>query len=214
MNKELSIIENKEDIQMLQQVLEFMKKTDGAVSFIQVENFILNKVEYPTDYGVFEQAKVELKHRYNQLIDSYYQIRKVEVSIKIDEERIEKEESPSKKELIEIDIELSIIKLEQLKNEVKKLVKEARIFFSFYKENEKIDSLSDKEKFDLEVENWTKKTINMPIIFEERYGKSYMIKVLGEENYKNYLEMRTTQSLEVYKTTLWAMAWNVVTVFL
>jgi len=190
MNKYLEILKNAEDQEMFKKVASFLEEFSGGMSQIQIENFILNDVEFPTPYGKFQQAKFELLSRFQQLIDVYYDIRTKEIKIKQKERQIENSKDDLEKELFKIEKEKLEVQLLSTKNKVKTLVKEARIFFKTYQEHPEFHKLNPQEAFDLEAENWVKKTLNMPTIFEERYGKNYMVKALGEENYKKYLEVR------------------------
>jgi len=175
---------------MVEKIAEMVKKFDTAMSPIQIEAFILNDIEFPTDYGKYIQVQQELNHRLNLLIDSYYQIKETQLEIKKQERDAKNEKDDLEKEILELKKEKLEIKLSGFENEVKKILKEARVFYSFYGKHPKFEKLSEKEKFELEAENWAKKTLNMPTIFEERYGENYMRKALGEGNYQKYKELR------------------------
>jgi uncharacterized protein YeaC (DUF1315 family) len=190
MNKVLSIIENPEDRKMFQKIAEFLDKTYTGMTQIQIENFVLNDVEFPTDYGKFVQAQRELSLRFSLVVDYYYQIKEKEVKIKMKKREMKKEKDELKKELIKIQIEKLEFQLFSLKKELKKICQEARFFYAIYEKHPEFHNLKPEEAFKLEALDWAKKTMNMPTIFEERYGENYMIKALGEENYKKYKELR------------------------
>jgi len=190
MNKALTIIENPEDKEMFQKVAEFLDKTNTGMTKIQIENFVLNDIEFPTEYGKFVQAQAELGLRFTQVVDYYYQIKEKEIQIKIKERDQKKETDELKKELLELQQEKLEIQLLALKKELKRVCQEARHFFAVYQKHPEFQNLTPEEAFKLEAENWAKKTMNMPTVFEERYGESYMKKALGDENYKKYKELR------------------------
>lgn len=190
MNKELEIIENQDDKEMMTAVSSFLEKAAKGMSPIQIENFVLNDVEYPTDYGKFVQARFELASRFNQVIDAYYEIKEKEIQIEMKEREISNEKDDLRIKLLQLQKEKMEVQLEGMKNNLKKILSEARIFYEVYKKHPDFHDLTPEKEFELEAENWAKKTINMPTIFEERYGRDYMIKALGEENYKRYLEVR------------------------
>lgn len=190
MDKALSIIENQEDRKMFQKIAEFLDKTYTGMTKIQIENFVLNDVEFPTDYGKFVQAQRELSLRFSLVVDYYYQIREKELEIKMKEKEKMKEKDELKKELIQLQIEKLEFQIFSLKRELKRICQEARIFYEIYEKHPEFHNLKPEEAFKLEALDWARKTMNMPTIFEERYGENYMIKALGEENYKRYKELR------------------------
>ena len=190
MNKYLQIIENPEDKVICEKIIGLFEKLDTAMTSIQIENFILNDVEFPTLYGKFQQSQLELASRLSQIIDIYYQIKENEIKIRQQERKIVKTQDDLEKELLELQKEKLEMKILGSKKELKKILKETKIFFGFYEKHPEFQKLSAEEAFRLEVEQWAKKTANMPTVFEERYGKDYMIKALGKENYQKYLEVR------------------------
>jgi len=190
MNKALEIIQDKEDKKMFQSIIDLIEKTYSGMTPIQIENFVLNDIEFPTPYGKFEQAKFELVSRYQQLVDLYYEIKEREIKIKQQERKIEKAKDDLEKELLELQKEKLEIQIVNLKRRLKTIIGEAKVFYRVYQEHPEFHKLTPEKAFQLEAENWARKTLNMPTIFEERYGKDYMIKALGEENYQKYLELR------------------------
>ena len=188
--KALEIIESQEDKKMFQEVIGFLEKHIFGMSPIQIQNFILNDIEFPTLYSKFEQSKFELSHRYHQLVDIYYEIKEKELKIQMKERDIKNEKDELKKKLLELQKEKLELQLLGQKKEVKKIIKEARVFYQIYQDQPELQNLTEKEILKLEAETWARKTLNLPTTFEERYGKNYMIKAIGEENYKKYLETR------------------------
>ena len=188
MNKLTQIIDSQQDQKMVEQMSEMIQKLDTATSAIQIENFILNDIEFPTDYGKNIQAQQELSHRLNLLTDNYYQIKETELEIAKKER--EKTEDDLDKQILELQKEKLELKLVSQKNEVKKILKEARVFYSIYQKHPEFQDLTEEKKFELEAENWAKKTVNMPDIFYQRYGKNYLYKALGKETADNYLGLQ------------------------
>lgn len=189
-NKYLEIIKNGEERKVFTDILKHLDKFNRGMSSIQVNNFVLNDVEFPTDYGKFQQAGFEIFNRYNRVVDFYFQLKELEIKIKIKEEEIQKEENKLKKELLVLQKEKLEIKKLNIEGELKKIVREALIFKSVLDKYPEFFKLNPQKEFELEVENWAKKTINMPNVFEERYGENYMKKALGEVNYQKYKELR------------------------
>lgn len=163
---------------------------DDSISKIQAFNFVLNDIEFPTPYAKFQQAKRELINRWSKLMDASYETRETEIKIKMKEREIENEKDDIKRELLELEKEKFHLKLSILKANITSVLKEARIFWEVYSKHPEFQNLSEEEAYKLELETWAQKTMNVPTIFEERYGKEYMKKVLGDENYIKYSELR------------------------
>jgi len=190
MEKYLQIIENSQDKKMFQEVISFLKDFSEGMSPIQIENFVLNDIEFPTSYGKFQQSKFELYSRFNQLIDLYYDIQEKKIKIKQKERKILNSEDDLEKELLELQKEKLEIQLLSLESRVKTITKEASVFFKVYQEHPQFHKLTPKETFQLEAKNWTEKTKNMPDVFYQRYGKKYLYKALGKEVADRYLELQ------------------------
>ncbi len=89
--KALELLRDKKDKQMFSEVLGFLEKSAFGMSPIQIQNFVLNDIEFPTAFGKFEQAKFELSHRYQQLLDLYYDVRENEIKIEMKERELKRE---------------------------------------------------------------------------------------------------------------------------
>jgi hypothetical protein len=191
MNKQIiEIIDNQQDKNMVNKIIEMVSQFDTAATSIQIENFILNDIEYPTPYGKYVQTQHELSHRLNLLIDNYYQIKETELEIKKKEREINKTDDDLDKEILMLQKEKLELKLLNFTNEVKRILKETKIFYVFYKKHPEFQELSEERKFELEAENWAKKTLNMPDVFYQRYGKEYLYKALGKEAADEYLQIQ------------------------
>ena len=185
----IDIIDNNKDKELITQISQMLEKFDTATTPIQIENFILNDVEFPTDYGKFRQCQLEMYSRLSQIQSIYFDIKEAQIEIRKIDRDLAKTSDSLDKELLLLNKEKKEIQIEGLKRQVRKILKEAKIFFTFCQEHN-FYGLSPEEMVALERENWAKKTLNRPTIFEERYGSSYMTKMLGEENYSKYLQLR------------------------
>jgi len=190
MNKYLQIIENPKDKELCEKIIELSKKFDTAMTPIQIENFVLNDIEFPTSYGKFIQCQLELTGRFGQIVEIYYQIKENEIKIRQKERKIAETQDDLEKELLELQREKLELRILGSKKELKKILREARLFFRFYEKHPEFQELTPEKAFQLDAEQWAKKTLNMPTVFEERYGENYMKKVLGEGNYQKYKELR------------------------
>jgi len=192
----LEIANDDKDKEIMREIVNM--DFDVALSELQIENFILNDIEYPTAYGKHIQTKTELKKRVNELIDLYYEIKEDDIRIRQKARAKEAEEQSSQfnngsflsAELIQLEIEKITLRMESRKKRASSVLKELKIFYSIYNENPEFHEMSEEEAFPYDAEQWAQKTMNMPQVFEERYGAMYMTKALGKKTYDKYLEMR------------------------
>lgn len=185
--KYLDIIEGDKERDIIKEIAKI--DFDSSMTEIQINNFVLNDIEFPTEYGKFLQAKLELSSRFGQLTELYYDIKEQEIEIKKLSHKIAEEDEFFDAQLLRIQRERSEIRLASMKKKVKTLLKEIAIFYRYYN-NPEFKDLTDEEAYKLEANQWARKTINMPTLFEERYGEEYMKKAIGEEEYNRYKEIR------------------------
>lgn len=190
MNKKYLQIIPEKDKAMVEKIAGLLEKFDTAMTPIQIHNFVLNEIEFPTDYAKFVQSKLELASRFDGLIKFYYDYKEIEVEIKKLERKLEQEKDDLERELLELRKEREEIKMLGIKRQLNSLLRETREFYLVYEKNKKFDKLPPEKKFELEAEGWAKKCLNTPTIFEERYGEGFMKKALGEANYQQYKELR------------------------
>ncbi len=188
-NKQFEIIESESDKRILSEISNFATELIQPISDIQVNKFVLNDIEAPTDYAKLKQVKAELIVRYNAVIDSYYNIRKKELDIELLNEEIMNEPHPIKKKLKALDNEKSVLQLMDEKTRLHTVLYELRIYYKYYTKYN-ISNLTEEQKIVLEEELWAKKALNDPVVFEERYG-GYIKEILGSR-YDKYLERRKT----------------------
>ncbi len=188
--KPLSIIEKKEDKEILTHIADFLSDFMQPLSDVQVGKLVLNDVEYPTSYSKAKQTKLELVARYHSIVDIYYNIKKNEIELQLKDEEITDEPNILKKQLIELEKEKLALQLHSEKARLNSILKEVQLYYKYYtKYNNGTNQLTVEQKANFEEEFWKMKAINNPIIFEERYG-SYLKEVLGEDKYKAYKERR------------------------
>ena len=189
-NKQLQVLENVEDKKMFQEIIKALETFNSGVSVIQVENFVLNDIEFPTKYGKYQQIKLELVSRYQTLVDTSYNMREKQIQLEMKEKEIENERDVLKLKLLNLESEKLMFGISGLKGQLRRIVKETQIFYGMYLQYEEFYNLTSEKEFELEKEQWARKTLNMPTVFEERYGGEYMKKIIGEDDYKKYLEIR------------------------
>lgn len=189
-SKQFDIIESDDDKKILSDVCSFLKDFAQPITDIQVNKFVLNNIDYPTDYAKIKQIKSELVVRYNSIIESYYNIKKKELEIELINEEISNEQHVIKKKLKILENEKAVLQLMSEKSRLDVVLCELRIYYKYYNRyNNGFDNLTNEQKAALEEDLWNKKALNNPVVFEERYG-NYIKDVLGKERYKEYLERR------------------------
>lgn len=188
--KQFDIIESDNDKKILSDICSFLKDFMQPITDIQVDKLVLNNIDLPTDYAKVKQIKSELIVRYNNIIESYYDIKKKELEIELLDEEMDNEQHPIKKKLKVLENEKAVLQLTTEKSRLDVILSEMRIYYKYYKKyNKGFDNLTEEQKTILEEELWSKKALNNPVVFEERYG-DYIKDVLGEKKYKEYLEKR------------------------
>lgn len=179
-----------DDKKILSEIGSFQNDFIQPISDIQVNKLVLNNIDFPTDYAKIKQIKTELIIRYHSIIESYYAIKKKELEIKLLDDEIANESHPIKRELKVLDNEKAALQLMAEKSKLKVILTELRIYYKYYlKYNNRFENLSDEQKESLEEEFWSKKALNNPVIFEERYG-NFIKEILGDKNYETYLGKR------------------------
>lgn len=160
----------------------------GMTSF-QINQFVLNTVEFPTAYGKWKQARFELVHRFDQLTELYYEIKLTELEIRLKQQEISNTQDQIRKEILSIKIHRERAKGCGQQRRLKNLLIEANAFYDIYAEHSEFSDLTHEDAQRLEIEDWSEKAKNNPLVFEERYGDQFMASVL-KKGYESYLKDR------------------------
>jgi len=188
--KYLEILESQDDRRLFQAMADLMERFHSGITPIQIEHFVLNDVEFPTEYGKFEQVKAELVKRYGEIVFLYYEIKKAVIRAQLKGEEAESERHPLKRSLLELEKEEEEFKAQSARNRLRSILCEARTFIGIYDKHKAFDALPEAEREKLEAKQWAAKALNMPDVFEQRYGRDFMIKAIGEARYEAFLERR------------------------
>jgi len=179
-----------EDKQMLLSVSKLISDIHKGHSDIQIKDFILNDIEYPTPYGKFMQVKMELVSRYSRLVDAHFDIKETEIKAKMKERDLLNSTDDLERQLLEVQLERLQVELHGKKSAFEGLLDETRRFFSIYASMSEFHNLTPDEAHQLEADYWCKKALNMPTEFEQRYGKDYMERAIGKERYEEFRSIR------------------------
>jgi hypothetical protein len=137
---------------------------------------------------------MELISRYSRVVDSYFEVRELEIKIKMKNDELSKCAGiPFSQELVELEIEKLQLQLRSKKSSLRDVVRETLVFYEVYQSYPQFHKLSEEEETKLEQEQWAAKALNMPLIFEERYGGEILKQMWGKELYEKFLETRRTQ---------------------
>ncbi len=164
-----------------QKSIEFLSEIEmdgvqlGMTPF-QIQHFVLNRREFTTDFAQFQQAKLELYHRLQNLFDLYYQRRTARANILLAEGTIENLERKKPGKIRDAKIELQKVELDRnnftllnIQHTAMEKLKEASVFKKVYDKYKKFDSMKPEEIAKLEEEAWRIKSAYYPEL-GERYG--------------------------------------------
>ena len=134
-----------EDKQMLLSVSKLISDIHKGHSDIQIKDFILNDIEYPTPYGKFMQVKMELVSRYSRLVDAHFDIKETEIKAKMKERDLLNSTDDLERQLLEVQLERLQVELHGKKSAFEGLLDETRRFFSIYASMSEFHNLTPDE---------------------------------------------------------------------
>ncbi len=162
----------------------------AAMTPVQLEHFLLNKVEFPTDFGRYQQVILELDKRYFDVCDLVARLEEATYKIRLIKKEMDKEEDDDKRRLLEIKAARKMLAAKSLRRRITALLQETNFFLQVWDRVGYIDELPPEEKHKLELDFWARKAMNMPDTFEQRYGEEFMIAAWGKDKYDMYLQAR------------------------
>ena len=129
---------------------------------LQIKKFILNDIDFPTDFGKFRQAKLELFSRYEVLINAVFDYKKTEVEIEklkaenevlsdkfLDTNGAAGKVIQAELSLKEIEIQRKQFQLTQIEQLILVKIRESKAFYDVYYELDYFDKY-DAESLALE----------------------------------------------------------------
>ncbi len=170
-------------------MVELVQKYHNGMTPHQILNFVLNDVEFPTEWGKFDQAKRELVHRYDELVHLAFELRRTELKAQLKEQKAQCTTDPIEAELHRLSAEELRLRLQGIRSRLAAVIRESLVFFDIYHKYKHFDELPPQEQAQLEAHQWHKKCQNMPLVFEERYGDRYMHEALGS-SYERFVALR------------------------
>lgn len=174
---------------IFEKMVELVRNWHSGMTPFQLRHFVLNDVEFPTEWGKFDQIKRELVARYNELTHLAFEFKRNELKIQKKEQQVAKETDPIEAELARLDAEELKLQQESIKSRLAAVMRESAVLYALYEQHAHLDALPPEEQAKLEAEQWAEKCKNMPLVFEERYGDEFMKNVLGK-HYEEFLALR------------------------
>lgn len=210
--KLLSILESdKLDLTKLEDAFDIKFDITFGMTPFQIRNFVMNKKEFPNDFAQFLQARMEIYHRVNTIVDLWYQYRECVSKIKLAEGRIEKFEKEetytkireAKIELQKLEIEKNRFRKDNIKNQIIDKSKESYIFYEIYKKHKHFET-DPPEKISMEEEEyWRIKSAYYPELMQ-RYGltPSGFLKLPHENGgLNNIIKLTNNENQDIKKLT-------------
>lgn len=173
----LDIFQN-ESRKDLASVLENIETVPLGMSEFQINHFVLNGIEFPTDWAKFQHIKLQLRVAIGSLVDMYFQIQEAHATIALAKGQIEELEngvkskvSSAKQKLRQISIEKNEFKINSVKQTAYEKLREIMCFYALFQNLKKFNSITLEESKQLEEETWKIRAMYNPE-FKNRYGLS------------------------------------------
>lgn len=187
---ERSNIIPKQHMSMVRDISALTLEDPPHMTAIQIQNFVLNEMEFPTDFARLQQCKLELSNRYYQLRDLYFQHEKSLLEAQLKNEELQNEKHPIKYRIGELERDQGLLKAESIKSRISAVLAEAQVFYAVFQRHRELDGLPPEERAKKEMEFWSAKALNMPLTFEEKYGPGFLKRAWGDELYGEFVSLR------------------------
>lgn len=165
--------EQKKDLTRL---LKDIKAVPLGMSEFQINHFVLNGIEYPTDWSKFRQTKMQLHVGIQSLVDMAFQVQEAQANIELTTAQIDELENgivskvnEARIKLKKIDIEKNRFKIASITHTAKEKLREIMAFYAVFRELKGFDSISTEDSKQLEEETWRIRSMYNPE-FKNRYG--------------------------------------------
>ena len=162
-NRKLRLIKGNKDELFIASIGELLDKVQLGMSELQIKRFVLNDVEFPTDFGKYKQAKLELWVRFQNIVNLYFDYEQTIAEIELLEAEIDELKrsgdriSLAKAKIKEVEIEKKRFNLEVIKKTVFEKLREARVFYEVYDRFKDFDKADAETIAKLEREFWEQK---------------------------------------------------------
>lgn len=189
-HKAIEILETPRDKEIFKSIEGMLTKFYPGHTRIQIETFILNDIEYPTKYGKYLQVQHELYSRYNNLVDAYYRLKEAEINLKWREEDAKNNPKTEKGQLAAVEADKLRFQIASIRASIKHILKETHVFYGIYQDCKEFHNITPEKEYELEANQWARKALNNPLVFEEKFGAKFLKQAWGEDNYKKFVAAR------------------------
>ena len=162
-NTKLQLVKQQDEL-FIVSIGEIFDSLQLGMSDIQIEKFVLNDFDFPTEWGKYKQSKLELWVRFQAIVTQYFEYEKLLAEIELLEAEIDELKSIgdrislAKARVKEIEIEQRKFRLEVIKKTIMDKLREARAFYrTFSKLKDKFENLTEEKIRELELEFWREK---------------------------------------------------------
>ena len=161
--KKFQLVKGKAEELFILSLGELIEKVPLGMSEIQIERFVLNDIDFPTDWGKFKQAKRELWARFEAIVNMMFDYEKTEAEIELLEAQIQKlkrssdPEDVAKIRIKRVEIEQKKFRLQVIRKMIDEKIREAKVFYRIYEKFKDFDSMDEEKIKELELEFWKQK---------------------------------------------------------
>lgn len=153
-------------IPLTQELKETFLKAQVFRTRTEMEISILNDIKHPTPSSKYWQATREQDVMFNELVMLSYNYRKALIKMKLKKEKMDKEEHPLKKELIQVDIEKAMFMLKNQEKIAKERIRELQAWSEI--KTREAGRMSESELADVDnhqlisyTQRWIKQSMEM-----------------------------------------------------
>ncbi len=175
--------------QTLIELISNIKDVPICRSEFQIQHFVLNNKEFPTEWSKFQQIKLELHTGIQSLMDMYFQLEEARANIELTKAQIEELQIETSKintakiKLKQINIDKNKFRILSIYHTSQEKLREIMTFYDIFNDLKELNNISHKDNKIMEEETWKIKSM-YNIEFKNRYGLTPegFIKFPHEEN--------------------------------
>lgn len=176
----LDLFQQNDNRKDLSSLLDDVKSVPMGMTEFQINHFVLNGIEYPTDWSKFQQTKLQLHMGIQSLVDMYFQLQEAQARIELahaeittfSAEKLDQKRDvvgEAKMKLKRISIEKNEFKIISIKTTAAEKLREIMAFYTVFRNLKELDSITDEDSKILEEQTWKIRSMYTPE-FKNRYG--------------------------------------------
>jgi len=171
----LTLFQENTNKNSLVELLNDIKDVPIGRSEFQIQHFVLNNKEFPTEWSKFQHTKHELHIGIQSLMDMYFQLEEAQANIELTKAEIEELQTETSKinsakiKLKQINIDKNKFRILSICHTSQEQLKEIRTFYDIFNDLKELNYISNKDNKIMEEETWKIKSM-YNIEFKNRYG--------------------------------------------